>query len=221
MVLRTRFYDDWLQRVTGTEAIRQVVLLAAGLDTRAFRLGWPDGTVIHELDRPEVLERKEGILREAGARPRADRRICRTDLARPGWTDDLVGTGFDPAAPAVFLGEGFFFYLTPDDLLALLDRVARLAAPGSALGFDIVNALMLTHPYTQSWVAMQAAAGAPWIGVLDDPVGTLGQRGWQARLSQCGDPEAHHGRWTLPQLPIEAPQLPHHWLVTAIRRPTG
>lgn len=224
MVLRTRFYDDYLRRSTWSGGIRQVVLLAAGLDTRAFRLRWPDGTVIYEVDRADVLDRKDAVLSAAGAGGAAGegvsarRRTCATDLADSGWPGDLRKAGFDPATPAVFLAEGFLFYLPTPAVSALLGRLGDLAAAGSELGFDIVNERVLTHPVTADWVRMQAAAGAPWQGVLDDPVSTLDLLGWQARLSQCGAPDADHGRWPFPVIPLTAPDLPHHWLVTATRR---
>jgi methyltransferase (TIGR00027 family) len=219
MVLRTRFYDDWLQRTTRQDGVTQVVLLAAGLDTRAFRLDWPDETVIFELDRPDVLARKDAVLAGAGACPRARRQVCGTDLADPGWSAALDDAGFDRSAPAAFLAEGFFFYLPTAVLDTLLGQIGGRAVAGSRLGFDIVNTLILTHPLTRDWVAMQAAAGAPWIGTLDDPVAALDRLGWQARLNQCGDPDADHGRWPWPRIPVAAPDLPHHWLVTATRRP--
>lgn len=218
MVLRTRFYDDFLQRVTRADGIGQVVLLAAGLDSRGFRLSWPEATVVYELDQPDVLERKDRTLHAAGARPRADRRVCPTDLRMKEWVDDLTGAGFDRHSPAVFLAEGFSFYLPAPAVLTLLEQVTDCAAPGSALGMDVVNTQILNHPLTRSWVEMQAAAGAPWIGTFDDPVAALDRLGWRAELSQCGGPDAHHGRWPYPQIPISAPDLPHHWLVTA-RRP--
>lgn len=68
---------------------------------------------------------------------------------------------------------------------------------------------------------MQAAAGAPWIGALDDPAGFLAARGWQAALTQAGQPDANHGRWTLPILPVAAPGMPHNWYVTANRITAG
>ncbi|MGZ8437255.1 MAG: hypothetical protein ACXWXR_01785 [Candidatus Limnocylindrales bacterium] len=95
--------------------------------------------------------------------------------------------------------------------------MTALAAPGSRLGFDIVNAAVLTSPWTRSWVAMQADAGAPWVGTMDDPVGFLAGRGWRAALTQAGQPDANHGRWTLPVIPTTAPDMPHSWFVTAER----
>ncbi len=215
IVLRTRYYDDWLaSATTGAHDIRQVALLAAGLDTRAFRLGWPGGTNVFEIDRPALLAHKEQTLR--GAPPRCTRHAVGTDMAGD-WGHALVDAGFDRAAPAAWLLEGFLFYLPSDVVVRVLDEVSRLAAPGSRLGFDIINSEVLTSPYTRAWIEMQAAAGAPWLGSLDDPVGFLGERGWEAHLTAAGEPAANHGRWTLPVLPTTMPGMPHNWLVTAAK----
>jgi O-methyltransferase involved in polyketide biosynthesis len=109
------------------------------------------------------------------------------------------------------------FYLATGDIARLLDRVTVLASPGSQLGFDIINGLVLTSPWTRPWVEMQAEAGAPWIGTMDDPAGFLAERGWRAKLSQAGQPGANHGRWTLPIIPTTMPDMPHSWYVTAER----
>jgi hypothetical protein len=93
--------------------------------------------------------------------------------------------------------------------------VTGLAARGSWLGFDVVNSVMLTSPLTQKWLAMQAAAGAPWIGTMDDPVAFLAARGWQASLTQAGADDAHYGRWPFPVIPTTMPNMPHNWFVTA------
>ena len=97
----------------------------------------------------------------------------------------------------------------------MLER-SRTRRPGSRFGFDIVNAAVLTSPYTRPWVEMQAAAGAPWLGTMDDPVGFLAGLGWRAALTQAGQPDANHGRWTLPVVPATVPDLPHCWFVTAV-----
>lgn len=216
MVLRTRYFDDWLQAIVERGLIGQVVLPAAGFDTRAFRLAWPPGARCFELDRPGVVGRKERLLAAAGAQPRCVRRTVRADL-RGGWPQALLEAGFERAQPSVWLLEGLFFYLPSATIGHVLDEVTRLAAPGSRLGFDVINGAMLTSPWTRSWVEMQAAAGAPWIGTLDDPVGFLGARGWQATLTQAGQPDASHGRWRMPVLPTDMPGMPHDWFVTAER----
>lgn len=113
--------------------------------------------------------------------------------------------------------EGFLFYLPGDAIERILDAIGHLAATGSQLGFDIVNGAVLTSPWTRPWVEMQAAAGAPWLGTMDDPVDCLAERGWTASLAQPGEPGANHGRWTLPVPPVGMPGAPHSWYVTAHR----
>ena len=218
IALRTRFFDDWLERVTRDGGINEVVLLAAGLDTRAFRLSWPAGTALFELDRPGVLRHKEDVLDAAAAHPRCRRHLVAGDLTE-AWTDVLVAAGFDSGRPAAWLLEGLLFYLPGELIGRLLDQVTELAAPGSRLGFDAINELVLTSPWTRPWVELQAAAGAPWIGTLDDPVGQLAARGWAATLTQPGEPGATHERWTLPVAPRGMPDVPRTWYVTARRTP--
>ena len=213
IVLRTRYFDDFLQRLVG-EGLRQVVLMAAGLDTRAFRIAWSQGMRLFELDQPEVLYTKEKTLASAGAQPTCERRAIAADLTS-SWQEALLRGGFDARRPAVWLLEGFLFYLPSNEITRILDQVCALACPGSWLGFDVINSAMLSHPLTKAWVEMQAASGAPWIGVLDNPVEFLVERGWQASLTQAGQPDAHYGRWTLPVLPTQMPDVPHNWFVTA------
>ncbi len=216
IVLRTRFFDDFLQRITRQNVIRQVVLMAAGLDTRAFRLNWPEQTRLFELDQPSVLQYKEQILRSAGAQPACVRQTIEVDLTAP-WHETLIDHGFDPHRPSVWLLEGFLFYIAKNSLTQLLDEVTSLAVPGSWLGFDIINSTMLTSSWSRQWVEMQANAGAPWIGTMDDPVEFLANRGWQATLTQAGANDANHGRWPYPVIPTTMPDIPHNWFVIAHR----
>jgi methyltransferase (TIGR00027 family) len=216
MVLRTRYFDDWLAGVLHGVGVRQVALLAAGLDTRAYRLAWPEGACCFELDRPAVLRHKAAVLEAAGAQSSCHRHTVDADLAEP-WGEALIDAGFDAATPSAWLLEGVLFYLPNDVIARVLEEVSRLAAPGSQLGFDIVNSAVSTSPYTRPWVEMQAAAGAPWLGAMDNPVAYLDALGWRATLTQAGQPNANHGRWTLPVVPTTLPDFPHSWFVTAER----
>jgi methyltransferase (TIGR00027 family) len=216
LVIRTRYFDDWLADALLDVSLRQVVVMGAGLDTRAWRLGWPDGTFLFELDQAAVLAHKAEVLKEAGAAPRCERREVQADL-RAAWLRALIEAGLAVDRPALWLLEGILFYMPSDDVVRILDTLSARAVIGSRLGFDIVNGAVLTSPYTKPWVDMQAAAGAPWLGTLEDPVSFLAARGWTARLSQAGQPEASHGRWTLPVVPVDQPDFPHYWFVTATR----
>lgn len=216
IVIRTRYFDDWLRSVVIEGSLRQVVLLGAGLDTRAWRLPWPAGTRLFEVDRLPTLAAKTGELSLAGAAAGCDRRPVDGDLAAD-WGARLVAAGFDPALPTAWLAEGILFYLPDEVVTEVLETVTALAGPGSRLGFDIPNRAVLASPYTRAWIEMQAAAGAPWLGTMDDPGATLLGLGWTATVVQPGEPAANHGRWSLPVIPAAMPDLPHSWYVTAER----
>jgi methyltransferase (TIGR00027 family) len=213
IALRTRYYDDFLERITFEHFIPQIVLVAAGLDTRAYRLSWPPGIRLFELDQAPVLAQKRAVMGAAGAEAACRRTAIPADLTGD-WEGDLIEAGYDPMLPSGWLLEGFLFYIASADLESVLDRAMRLTAPRSWIGFDAINSLILTSPITKSWVDMQAQSGAPWIGALDDPQAFLEERGWQANLVPIGAPEANYGRWSLPVIPANAPGLPHLWFVT-------
>jgi methyltransferase (TIGR00027 family) len=216
ILLRTRYFDDFLQRITNRHNIEQIVLMAAGMDTRAFRLTWPDRTRIFELDQSSVLKYKEQILQSAGAIPTCQRTAIALDLSGP-WEKKLIQAGFNPKARSAWLLEGFLFYLPVSTITQLLDRLTPQATQGSWMGFDIVNKAMLTHPLTRDWVEMQAKSGAPWLGTMENPVQFLAQRGWEAYLTQAGQEDANYGRWPYPVLPTLMPDFPHNWFVTAVK----
>jgi methyltransferase (TIGR00027 family) len=214
MTLRTRYFDDFLLRVSSQEGLRQILVLAAGLDMRAFRLDWPKGIRLFELDQAEIFDFKEASLNSLGAEAACERRVVPADLTRT-WSESLVASGFDSRAPSCWLLEGFLFYLPNEAITAIIEQISDLAAPGSWLAFDINNSDMMTSPWTRTWVDMQAQMGAPWVGTMDDPESFLGKRGWLVSLTQAGQPDANYGRWTLPLIPTRAPGMPHNWFVTA------
>ena len=134
IVVRTRFLDDALLRAVRTAD--QVVILAAGMDARAYRLAWPDGAVVYELDQPAVIAAKNDVL--ADDDPRCRRVAVGVDLA-DDWPIALTESGFDPNAPTVWLIEGLLQYLDEDAVRTLFARVDRLSAPGSTLLYDVVG----------------------------------------------------------------------------------
>jgi methyltransferase (TIGR00027 family) len=136
MAMRTRFFDDYLVRST-TSGIRQAVILASGLDSRAYRLPWPPGTVVYEVDQPAVVDFKTATLAEMDAGPTATRRTVGIDL-RGDWPAALRAAGFDPGTPTAWLAEGLLIYLPPDGQDRLIDTITALSAPGSALATEYV-----------------------------------------------------------------------------------
>lgn len=151
MAVRTRFFDRHFLSATES-GVRQAVILAAGLDARAYRLAWPAGTVVYEVDLPQVIEFKTRTLREIGAEPTAERRTVGVDL-RDDWPAALRDAGFDPGAPTVWSAEGLVVYLPPDAQDALFDNITALSAPGSRLACEYIPDTSIFT--TDAWKAHQ------------------------------------------------------------------
>jgi methyltransferase (TIGR00027 family) len=134
MAVRTKFFDEFFLDATKA-GIKQAVILASGLDARAFRLPWPAQTVVYEVDQPQVIEFKSRTLGELGATPTADRRVVAVDL-RDDWPTALRTAGFDPAQPTAWSAEGLLGYLPPEAQDRLLDTITELSAPGSRLATE-------------------------------------------------------------------------------------
>jgi methyltransferase (TIGR00027 family) len=129
MAIRTKFFDEFFLDSTAV-GIRQAVILASGLDSRAYRLPWPAGTTVYEIDQPEVIDFKTRTLADLGAEPTCDRRTVAIDL-RNDWPSALIEAGFDPNRPAAWSAEGLLGYLPPEAQDRLLDTITALSAPVS------------------------------------------------------------------------------------------
>jgi methyltransferase (TIGR00027 family) len=180
-VIRTRFFDDYLLAAAAV-GCRQVVLLAAGLDSRAFRLRWPAGTRLFELDLPEVTGFRETVLARLGARPACKRTVIPADLRGP-WPAQLTAAGFDRAARTAWLAEGLLLYLTAGEATRLLTDVGELSAPGSQLSFEhgsIAASALLTQARMLPGMGQYAAL---WKGGLgEDGPRWLARHGWQPQF---------------------------------------
>lgn len=132
--VRTHFFDAYFAAAAAA-GIRQVVILASGLDSRAYRLDWPAGTVVYEIDQPKVLEYKAATLAERGARPAAERREVAVDL-RQDWPAALTAAGFDRARPTAWLAEGLLMYLPAEAQDRLFEQITALSAPGSRVSAE-------------------------------------------------------------------------------------
>ncbi|BBZ21947.1 class I SAM-dependent methyltransferase [Mycolicibacter hiberniae] len=136
MAARTRFFDAFLTGAT-QDGIRQLVILASGLDARAYRLTWPDGVTVFEIDQPAVLDFKAATMADLGAEPTADRRAVAVDL-RDDWPAALIAAGFDRTQPTAWIAEGLLGYLPPQAQDRLLDNLTALSADGSRLATEAI-----------------------------------------------------------------------------------
>lgn len=214
IAVRTRYADDRVAAAADA-GVRQLVLPAAGMDTRAYRLGLPADMVVFELDRPELLRLKDSLLAEAT--PRCTRHALPADLTT-SWTPVLTAVAeFDRDRPACWLLEGFTQYLAETDLLRVLDRITALAAPGSHLIIDFAGRSMLEHPALAPMLTRFAEQGMPWQYGTDQPEEVLAARGWIAEVSTMSAVSTAMGRAEYPDFPRGTPGVPHGYFVHATR----
>jgi len=140
MAVRTKYFDEYFINATAT-GVRQAVILASGLDARAYRLPWPDGTVVYELDQPQVIEFKTTTLAGLGAEPVATRRTIPIDL-RADWPTALKAAGLDTTVPTAWLAEGLLIYLPPEAQDRLFDNITALSVPGSTIATEFVPGIV-------------------------------------------------------------------------------
>ncbi len=216
--IRTKFLDDAIVDAVRSRSLRQVVVLAAGMDTRAFRIPWPEGLAVFEVDRDEIFDHKEAVLARFDASPSSDRRIVRADLARP-WTGALVAAGFNPKKPAAFLVEGLLMYLDEAEALRLLESIGEVATPGSWMACDVISPEVLTSPYLSRYMTALREAGSAWKFGIAEPEAFFADHRWEATVVMPGDPSAHYGRWPFPTVPRSVPGVPRTYFVEATRAP--
>jgi methyltransferase (TIGR00027 family) len=208
MAVRTKWFDDlFLDAVSA--GIRQVVILASGLDSRSWRLPWPDRTTVYELDQAKVLDFKSDALARHGAQPAARLVSVAVDL-RDDWPKALQDAGFDASAPTMWSAEGLLRYLPAAAQDLLFERIDSLSAPGSRLAANgpsknAVNPNLLARQRAQSTRFRAAAAEVLGAEIPDieelwypeertDIVDWLGEHGWEATAIGMADLLAKHGR---------------------------
>jgi methyltransferase (TIGR00027 family) len=212
--VRTRHLDDTLLAATAS-GIRQVVILASGMDARAYRLPFPEGTRLLEVDRPEVLLHKAAKL--AGVTPRCARTAVGIDL-RESWPAALLANGLDPTQPTAWLVEGLLYYLVSEDVERLFRRVDGLSAPGSVVAFDVMGRSLLESPAMKARLAMTEKLGAPWRYGTDEPEDLLQPLGWSVRVESHGEVGTRLGRWPFPVPPRGTPGALQSFLVRGDKR---
>jgi methyltransferase (TIGR00027 family) len=200
LAVRTRFFDEFFLSATAA-GIGQAVILAAGLDARAYRLAWPRGTVVFEVDQPNVVEFKTDAMARLGAKPTTERRTVSIDL-REDWPTALRESGFDDTKPAAWSAEGLLMYLPPEAQDRLFDHITALSAPGSQLATEY-------HPDTGPTMAARGRAmndrwanlgcdvdlsGLFYEGERNNVAEYLTDRGWQVVARARRELFADYGR---------------------------
>lgn len=204
MAARTRFFDGFLADATQA-GIRQAVILASGLDARAYRLAWPAGMTVFEIDQPAVLAFKTATLAELGAEPTADRRPVAVDL-RNDWPAALTEAGFDRTQPTAWIAEGLLGYLPPEAQDRLLDNIAALSADGSRLATEAIpnisaaeheRAREAMRSTTEKWRAHGfdlEFSELGYQGARNDVAAYLEKSGWTSTGRRMSQLLADHGR---------------------------
>ena len=184
MAVRTKYFDDYLLNAARS-GVRQVVILASGLDSRAYRLPWPAGTVVYEIDQPQVIEFKTTTLADIGAEPTATRRTIPIDL-RADWPAALAAAGLDTSAPTAWLAEGLLIYLPPEAQDRLFDNITALSAPGSTIAtefvpgivdFDVNRVQGMANPFQEHGVDIDMAS-LVYTGERNHVLDYLTAKGW-------------------------------------------
>ncbi|MFV8318672.1 class I SAM-dependent methyltransferase [Mycobacterium sp. 23] len=198
ITVRTRFFDDFFIEATGS-GIRQVVILASGLDTRAYRLPWPSGTAVYEIDQPEVIEFKTRTLADLGAEPTAERRTVSTDL-RGDWPSALRDKGFDAGEPTAWIAEGLLVYLPPEAQDRLFDNISALSAAGSRIATEHMDFGSIPPDWAQKLTERSRRIGSNidlaqlfYTGERNTAAAYLAGHGWQVDVRNTEQSYAAHG----------------------------
>jgi methyltransferase (TIGR00027 family) len=203
--VRTNFFDTYFKNAAA-DGIRQVVILAAGLDSRAYRLDWPAGTTVYEIDQPKVLDYKSTTLAENGATPTADRRAVAVDL-RQDWPAALRAAGFDPTVPTAWLAEGLLMYLPAEAQDRLFTQVGELSAAGSRIAAETAGdfaderrqQMRERFKKVADTLGIEQTVDVQELIYHDEhraPVGDwLNDHGWRATAQAAPDEMRRVGRW--------------------------
>lgn len=215
IAVRTYFMDQKITEAL-TKGIRQIVMLAAGMDTRAIRLSFPKGTQLYELDRKEVLDYKEMKLSKAP--PQCKRHALAVDL-REEWQGKLQGAGWKRSEPTLWMVEGLLMYLEESQVVTLFERINSIASVKDVMLFDILSRTLLEAPYMKKQLQFLENMGAPWRFGTDEPEKFMEAFHWNAVVMQTG--EVSPTRWPFPVAPRNIPNVPRGFLVEAFKKFTS
>jgi methyltransferase (TIGR00027 family) len=213
IIIRTRFWDEALLAAQA-RGISQVVILAAGMDARSYRLPWEEGTTVYEVDQPAVIAAKAERL--AGEQPRCRRVPVGIDLA-DDWPKALQAQGLNPSTKTVWLIEGLLQYIDASAVETLFARIDALSAPGSVLLYDLVGENLMNAPFLESTLQFMKELGAPWTFATDAPAALVEPLGWTAVVTDVAEPGTRWHRWEYPVVPLEVPGVPRGYFVAATK----
>ena len=222
--VQTRFFDDFFASAA-KDGIRQAVIVAAGLDSRAYRLPWPDGTTVFEVDQPKVLEFKTHVLAERKIEPTADRKDVAADL-RDDWSVPLAAAGFDPDQPTAWSVEGVLPYLAAPAQDTLFSRIDALSAAGSrvavgALGSRLDSEKLAVLEVDHPGAGMSGDVDFSTLTYADDekthPADWLRDHGWTVDPVRTNlELQVGYGR-TPPEVDVQIDGIMRSAYITAIR----
>ena len=218
---RTKYFDAYFADAVAA-GVRQIVVLAAGLDSRAYRLPWPDGTVVFELDQPKVLDFKRDVLAEHGDSPRADRREVAVDL-RDDWPQALAESGFDPSVPTAWIAEGLLIYLPATAQEQLFGGIDALSSPGSWVAVEEGRPMPDQVFAAKQQEERDAGQSNTFFTLIyNEQIAPadewFGARGWSATPTPLSGYLADVGRPVPPDDPDAGPMVASNSLVTATKR---
>jgi methyltransferase (TIGR00027 family) len=211
IAIRTAFIDEKINKALNLN-FRQIVILASGMDSRAYRLNFPKGTKVFECDQADVLKYKREKLKEL--KPRCEHFEIEVDL-RENWKDLLCEKGFNNKAPTLWIVEGLLMYLKEEEVMSLINQINLIANKNDILLFDIFTRFMLEAPHMQKQLEFLTKLGAPWTFGTNDPEEFMRNLGWSTTLTQAG--EFSPSRWPYPVAPKTIPNLPRSFFVEAIK----
>ncbi|MFI6484984.1 class I SAM-dependent methyltransferase [Nonomuraea sp. NPDC050663] len=214
VIVRARFGDVALGQGVAA-GVTQVVCLAAGSDTRAWRLGLPSVVRFFEVDLPGQLEAKEELLAPVADRLSCGRVSLGEDLREERWTARLVEAGFDPGSPTVWIIEGLLPYLRLDHFTRLIENVRMMSGAGSVLLIDAPHAEFFRDPANETFLTFMNSRGSAFRLGFDDFGEFLGRHGWKAEAYTLAELAAGACAW-VPAPPARlCPPHDHHWVARA------
>lgn len=211
IAVRTAYMDEKFNKAL-SEGVKQIVIIASGMDSRAYRLNFPRDVAVFELDQAEVLKYKSEKLSDV--KPKCKRFAIAVDL-RDEWQEQLIEAGFKPTQRTLWSVEGLLMYLEGPQVISLFERINKLASKNDIMLFDIFTRDLLESPFMQSQLNFLASLNAPWKFGVNNPDEFIKKLGWSANMIMPG--EYCPDRWPFPVPPRHVPNVPRSFFVEAYK----